>query len=167
MIVRKYFKIFRIALIERLTYRSDFLLSSALRLLPMVTTILLWTAVYQGSGQTQLSGFNFSEMIAYLFLVHISRMFSGMPGLAGGIALDIREGMIKKYLLQPLDMLGYLITYRVAHKIAYIVTSFVPYAGLFIISGGYFERMPDAETWLVYARSLGLAFLLGFYLQSC
>src|SRR5436189_347976 len=116
---RKYFNIFRIALIERLTYRSDFLLSSALRLLPMVTTILLWGAVYAGSGRDELAGFRMAEMVAYLLLVHISRMFSSMPGLAGGIAQDIREGELKKYLLQPLDMLSYLVVYRVAHKIAY------------------------------------------------
>jgi ABC-2 type transport system permease protein len=167
MLIRKYFKIFHVALIERLTYRSDFLLSSALRLLPMVTTILLWTAVFAGSNQYELAGFRLSEMIAYLLLVHISRMFSSMPGLAGGIALDIREGTIKKYLLQPLDMLGYLITYRVAHKIAYIVTSFLPYAGLFAICSHYFDTLPDAERWLVYILSLLLAFVVGFYFEAC
>src|SRR5438132_12471365 len=99
MNLRKYFKIFRVALIERLTYRSEFLLGSALRLLPMVTTILLWSAIYAGAGgpdakegDKQIAGFKLSEMIAYLLLVHISRMFSSMPGLAAGIALDIREG---------------------------------------------------------------------------
>src|SRR5947207_15725480 len=144
MVIRKYFQIFRVALIERLTYRSDFLLTSALRLLPMLTTILLWSAVYRGSESDSLGGFRLSEMIAYLLLVHISRMFSSMPGLAAGIALDIREGTLKKYLLQPLDMLGYLIVYRVAHKIAYIVTSFIPYAILFFLCRRYFDHFPDA-----------------------
>ena len=60
-------------------------------------------------------------MIAYLLLVHISRMFSSMPGLASGIAREIREGTLKKYLIQPLDLLGYLISYRAAHKMTYIV----------------------------------------------
>lgn len=167
MIVRKYYKIFRVALIERLTYRSDFLLTSALRLLPMATTILLWSAVYAGSGEEQLAGFRLSEMIAYLLLVHISRMFSSMPGLAGGIALDIREGTLKKYLLQPLDMLGYLVTYRVAHKIAYIVTSSLPYAGLFFLCRHYFDTFPDFTTLLAYLLSLVLAFLVGFYFEAC
>ena len=46
-----------------------------------------------------------------------------MPGLAGGIARDIRDGSLKKYLIQPLDMIGYLVSYRAAHKLAYIATS--------------------------------------------
>src|SRR5437762_230475 len=166
-IARKYFQIFRIALIERFTYRSDFLLGTVLRLLPMVTTILLWTAVYAGSGKNELAGFRLQEMVAYLLLVHISRMFSSMPGLAGGIALDIREGTLKKYLLQPLDMLGYLITYRVAHKIAYIVTAFLPYAGLFGLCHEYFVHFPDAVTFAVYLVSLVLAFVIGFYFEAC
>jgi ABC-2 type transport system permease protein len=166
---RKYFTIFRISLIERLTYRSDFLLTSALRLLPMVTTILLWTSVYEGSKGTgkDPGGFTLKEMIAYLLLVHISRMFSSMPGLAGGISLDIREGTLKKYLLQPLDMLGYLVVYRVAHKIAYIVTSFVPYAILFLSCHTYFDKFPDASTFAAYLVSLLLAFLVGFYFEAC
>src|SRR5262245_49635580 len=165
--LRKYLTIFRVSLIERLTYRSDFLLASALRLLPMVTTILLWSAVYAGSTQTKLGGFRLKEMIAYLLLVHISRMFSSMPGLAGGIALGIREGTLKKYLVQPLDMLGYLIVYRVAHKIAYIVTSFIPYAVLFLLCRQYFDRLPDATTFLAYIVSLLLAFFIGFYFEAC
>lgn len=165
--IRKYFNIFRVALIERLTYRSDFLLGSALRLLPMLTTILLWSAVYSGSGKDNLAGFRLPEMIAYLLLVHISRMFSSMPGLAGGIALDIREGNLKKYLLQPLDMLGYLVVYRVAHKIAYIVTSFIPYAILFYLCRSYFDNLPDLTTFIGYIISLFLAFLVGFYFEAC
>src|SRR5258708_7583704 len=141
--IRKYYHIFRVALIERFTYRSDFLLGTVLRLLPMATTVLLWTAVYQGSGTNELSGFRLSEMIAYLLLVHISRMFSSMPGLAGSIALDIREGTIKKYLLQPIDMLAYLVSYRAAHKVTYIVTSALPYGLLFFLCRGYFDTFPD------------------------
>ena len=164
---RKYYKIFRVALIERLTYRSDFLLTSGLRLLPMVTTILLWSAVFGMDYDKEIGNFRLREMIAYLLLVHISRMFSSMPGLAAGIALDIREGTLKKYLLQPLDMLSYLITYRVAHKIAYIATSFLPYAVLFFLCRDYFERFPDAPTLAAYVLSLVLAFVIGFYFEAC
>ncbi len=36
-----------------------------------------------------------------------------------GVARDIRDGSLKKYLVQPLDMLGYLLSYRLAHKAAW------------------------------------------------
>src|SRR5205823_14862670 len=100
----KYLAIFRVSLAERMTYRGDFLLGTILRFLPMVTTILLWQAIYAGSGQTELAGFKYREMIAYLLLTNISRMFSSMPGLAGGIAREIRDGTLKRYLVQPVNM---------------------------------------------------------------
>ena len=173
--VRKYAKIFRVSLIERLTYRGDFFFSTCLRFLPMVTTILLWQAVYNGAATTHgvaaggkatvLAGFRYREMIAYLLLTHISRMFSSMPGLAGGIARDIREGTLKRYMIQPVDMIGYLLAYRVAHKVAYIVTSFIPYAILFFVCRSFFDGFPDALTMLAYAGSLILAFLVGFFFE--
>jgi ABC-2 type transport system permease protein len=148
-----------------MTYRSDFLVGTMLRFLPMVTTILLWRAVYTGSGQNSLAGFKYNEMIAYLLLVHISRMFSSMPGLAGGIAREIREGTLKRYLTQPVDMIGYLTSYRIAHKVAYITMSFIPYAILFFICRDYFEGFPDPVTLGAYAISLILAFFVGFYFE--
>src|SRR4051812_7010546 len=76
---RKYFKIFRASLVERMTYRGDFLFGTLMRFLPLVTTILLWEAIYRGVPGTTLGGkdaaFTYREMIAYLLLTNISRMF--------------------------------------------------------------------------------------------
>jgi ABC-2 type transport system permease protein len=170
--VRKYFNIFRVSLIERMAYRGDFLLGTVLRFFPMITTILLWQSVYAGAaqsssegGEEKISGYTVREMIAYLLLVHISRMFSSMPGLSGTVALSIRDGTLKKYLLQPLDMIGYLVSYRAAHKAAYIATSALPYAGLFIACAGYFDGFPGPATLAAYALSLVLAFVVGFFFE--
>ena len=168
---RKYLRIFRVSLIERLAYRGDFFLSTILRFLPMITTILLWGAIYAGAakttGESKLAGYDYSEMIAYLLLTHISRAFSSMPGLAAGICRDIRDGSLKKYLLQPLDMLGYLLAYRAAHKCAYIATVALPYAILFAVCSSFFTHMPDATTFAAYLASLLLAFLIGFHFEAC
>jgi ABC-2 type transport system permease protein len=166
--LRKYFRIFRTSLIERMTYRGDFLLGTVLRFLPMVTTILLWQAIYAGARNRSLSGFTFEEMVAYLLLVHISRMFSSMPGLAGGIARDIREGTLKKYLIQPLDMIGYLVSYRAAHKVAYIATSAIPYAVVFLICSSFFMNRAEPITMvtvMAYIASLLMGFVIGFFFE--
>jgi ABC-2 type transport system permease protein len=168
--VAKYFNIFRASLIERMAYRGDFLFGTLLRFFPMITTILLWQAIYAGApsgddSQPKISGYTVREMVAYLLLVHISRMFSSMPGLSGGIAQDIRDGSLKKYLLQPLDMIGYLVSYRAAHKVAYIVTSALPYGILFFLCGSYFDGFPDVATLAVYLLSLVLGFVVGFFFE--
>src|SRR5262245_20112158 len=150
-----------------MTYRGDFLLATVLRFLPVMTTILLWEAVYAGSGKGEMAGFTRRQMIAYLLLIHISRMFSSMPGLAGGIARDIRDGSLKKYLVQPLDMIGYLLSYRAAHKVAYITTSGLAYAGLFVVCSSYFDGFPDALTFAGYVASLLMGFVMGFFFEAC
>src|SRR5262245_2076116 len=170
-VVRKYWNIVRVSLIERMTYRGDFFLATFLRFLPMVTTILLWQAIFAGAQQASLGGdgiqFTFRQMIAYLLLVHISRMFSSMPGLAYGIARDIRDGSLKKYLIQPLDMIGYLVCYRLAHKVSYIVATALPYALLFFLCRDYFEGFPGPGILALYVASLLLGFLVGFFLEAC
>jgi ABC-2 type transport system permease protein len=127
------------------------------------------------SGKTSLGSdetrFDRHEMIAYLLLIHISRMFSSMPGLAAGITRDIRDGSLKKYLVQPLDMIGYLLVYRAAHKTAYIATSAIPYALLFLAAqmiGSYFTGLHfDPLIFVAYLVSLVLGFLIGFFFDVC
>lgn len=162
---RKYSKILRASLVERFTYRGDFFFGTILRFLPLMTTILLWTAIYKGADESRLSGFSLDDMVAYLLLTNISRMVSNMPGLAGGIARDIREGTLKRYLIQPLDMIGYLLSYRAAHKLAYLAMSSLPLALLFCLCRGYFHGVPDATTLAAYVLSLILAFLVGFFFE--
>jgi len=164
---RKYLKILRISLVERLAYRADFFLTTFFRFLPLITTFLLWEAIYEGSRKDEIAGFTRDNMIAYLLLVQISRMFSSMPGLSTGIARDIRDGNLKKYLLQPIDMLWYLLSYRGAHKLAYIATTALPYAVLFFLFRHVFHSFPDALTLLAYFVSLVLAFLIGFFFEAC
>jgi ABC-2 type transport system permease protein len=167
----KYGKILRISLVERLVYRADFFVSTIFRFLPLVTSFLLWEAVFAARARMEgasddINGFTRDTTIAYLLLVQISRMFSSMPGLASGIARDIRDGNLKKYLLQPIDMIAYLMAYRGAHKIAYILTSALPYALLFVWFHDVFPGWPDPLTFAAYLLSLLLAFAIGFFFEA-
>jgi ABC-2 type transport system permease protein len=63
-------------------------------------------------------------------------------------------------------MIGYLLSYRAAHKAAYIATSALPYALLFLACSTYFDRFPDAVTLLAYLVSLVLGFFIGFFFEA-
>jgi ABC-2 type transport system permease protein len=162
--------IFRISVEERLVYRGDFALGTLMRFLPIVTQIFLWAAVFDGmtadGSDRRIVGYSYQDMIAYYLLTMIGRAFSSMPGLATGIARDIRDGTIKKYLIQPIDMLGFLFLYRVAHKLVYYVVAAAPFALVFYLCRGYFGGWPDAATMLAFLASLVMSFVLAFYLEA-
>jgi ABC-2 type transport system permease protein len=164
--------ILRICIEERLVYRGDFWLGTLMRFLPIVTQIFLWGAVFKGMQATQgntgqtIAGYSYHDFVAYYLLTTISRAFSSMPGLAGGIALQIRNGEIKKYLVQPIDLIGFLLLQRIAHKLVYYGIALVPFALVFYICRGYFPGWPPADVMFAFITSLVFSFLLGFFLEA-
>jgi len=158
----KYLVVFRVALADRLVYRADFFISTFLMFIPIVTTILLWGAIYEGAGREEVGGLHYTQMVSYYLLVMVTRAFASMPQLASTIATDIREGDLRKYLLQPIDYLSYLLTLRAAHKLVYFVMAAVPYALVFWMCRRYLPAAPSGDMLVMGIVSLLLAFLLGF-----
>lgn len=164
--------ILRIALEERLVYRGDFALGTLMRFLPIVTQIFLWWAIFDavratGSSDPHIVGYSFPNMVAYYLLSMVSRAFSSMPGLASGIALQIRNGEVKKFLIQPIDFLGFLLLTRTAHKLAYYSVAILPFAFVFFLCRGYFvDGWPPLSTFSCYLAALAMAFVLGFFLEA-
>lgn len=164
--------IFRICLEERLVYRGDFALGTLMRFLPIVTQIFLWHAVFQASGRSELSGYAEPEIVAYYLLTMLARAFSSMPGLASGITRQIREGEVKKFLIQPVDMLSFLLLGRVAHKLAYYSVATMPFALVFFLCRGYFADLPveaathSLTTLAAFVATLFMGFVLGYFLEA-
>jgi viologen exporter family transport system permease protein len=167
--MRKYFYVLRIAISDRLVYRTDFFLSTLMRFAPIVTTILLWRAIYHVSDQNgeanRFGGLTYENVVAYYLLTFISRAFSSMPGLAAGIARDVREGTIQKYLIQPIDQIHYLLMTRTAHKLVYYGVSAVPFIIVFYLCRGFFSGWPNPLMLAGGIASLVLTFFLGFYFE--
>jgi ABC-2 type transport system permease protein len=158
--------ILKICLEERLVYRGDFALGTLMRFLPIITQIFLWTAIFTAVDRPSIAGFTRNDFIAYYLLTMVSRAFSSMPGLASSIAQQIRSGEIKKFLIQPIDMIEFLFLSRVAHKFVYYAVAAGPFALVFFLCRSYFPTVPDAGTWLAYLGSLFMAFALGFFLEA-
>jgi ABC-2 type transport system permease protein len=146
--------VLRISFEERLVYRGDFALGTLMRFLPIVTQIFLWAAVFSAiestaQGEKAIRGYTYDNIIAY-----------------SGIARDIRDGTIKKYLIQPIDMLGFLMLNRVAHKLVYYLVAAGPFALVFYLFRDRFAGWPEPHALLAYLASLILAFLLGYLLEA-
>jgi ABC-2 type transport system permease protein len=175
--------IFATAFSERLVYRGDFALGTLMRFLPIITQIFLWWAIFDSIESSEklnasdvtaepgkpaeIGGYGFREMVAYYLLTMIARAFSSMPGLASGIAQQIREGEIKRYLIQPIDLLGFLLLNRIAHKCAYYAVAVAPFALVFYLCRDYFERgFPEPHLFCCFIASLIMGFAIGFFLEA-
>jgi ABC-2 type transport system permease protein len=164
--LRVWWTMLAISLEERLAYRGDFMLGTAMRFLPIVTQVFLWTAVFAATSRPDIAGYSRNDIIAYYLLTMVTRAFSSMPGLAGGISRSIRDGSIKKYLVQPVDYVAFLLAARVAHKLVYYAVAILPFAAVFWLCRGYFPPAPDAATIAAFLASLVLSFLLGFFMEA-
>lgn len=162
--IRKQWVIVRSCFAERLAYRGDFILGTLFRFLPIVTQVFLWGAILRPGDRVE--NYNYEDMVAYQLFVMLARAFSSMPGLSSGIAREVRDGSIKKYLTQPVDMLGYLFWYRVAHKLVYYGVSAIPFAIVFWLCRGFLPGWPDAITFGGFLASLLMSFVIGFLIEA-
>jgi ABC-2 type transport system permease protein len=162
--VRIWWTFFQVSINERLVYRGDFMIGTLMRFLPTLTQIFLWWAIYDvvaNAGSDSIASYRYGDMVT------ISRAFSSMPGLTSGIANQVRNGEIKKFLIQPIDMQGCLLVQRIAHKLVYYLIATLPFALVFFLCRNFFiDGWPSAEVTIVFAVSLILSFLLGFYMES-
>lgn len=161
--------ILRTSIEERLVYRADFAFATLVRFLPIVTQVFLWGAIYQTASPSDpkaINGYTYGDMVAYSLLVMVGRAFSSMPGLTTGIARDVRDGAIKKFLVQPIDLLDYLFWHRVAHKLVYYFVAFLPFGFVFWLCRSYFRDWPGVEVLAATSVALVLAFLIGFLIES-
>lgn len=162
--------VLRISFEERLVYRGEFALGTLMRFLPIITQIFLWWAVFEAvqtyKGEDRVAGYSYHNVVGYYLLTMISRAFSSMPGLASGIARDIRDGTVKKYLIQPIDMLGFLMLNRVAHKLVYYLVAAGPFVLVFYLCRRFLPGWPEPPILLAYLASLVMAFLLGYLLEA-
>ena len=165
--LKTWWVILQVCLEERLVYRGDFWLGTLVRFLPIVTQIFLWGAIFAGRATDEpIAGYMYRDFVAYYLLTMVSRAFSSMPGLASGIAMQIRNGEIKKFLVQPIDLVEFLLLQRIAHKLVYYGVALGPFALVFFLCRGYFPGWPSPEVLLAYILSLLLTFLLGFFLEA-
>jgi ABC-2 type transport system permease protein len=164
--VRLKWLVLRTAIEERLVYRGDFAFSTLVRFLPIVTQIFLWNAIYQDDPDRALRGYRFGDMVSYYLLVMLARAFSSMPGLSTGIATSIADGSIRKYLIQPVDLLDHLFWHRVAHKLVYYAVACGPFALVFWLCRDWLPGWPAWPVLMAFVASLLMGFVIGFLIEA-
>ena len=119
----KYWVILSTRTQEDMAYRANYVFGAIFRFLPLVTMVFLWWAVYksraESGGPTTIGGMTFEDMVVYNALMYIARGFSSVPGTMSDISKDIKDGLLNRYLIKPLNYLWYQVMYRLAHKLVF------------------------------------------------
>jgi ABC-2 type transport system permease protein len=168
----KYWVILSTRTQEDMVYRANYVFGAVFRFLPLVTMIFLWYAVYTGREAAGLppiiGGMSYKDMIVYNTLMYIARGFSSVPGTMSDISKDIKDGLLNRYLIKPMDYFGYQVMYRLAHKLVFWYIAFLTFPFVFwfmSVSGHYFTHWPTLWEWLAFVVSLFIAFCVG--IQFC
>jgi viologen exporter family transport system permease protein len=131
--VKKYWHVINIGIQNTLVYRFNFLFRSVFGLIPLVATILLWRAIYEGQeNRSTVAGYTLAQMISYYLLVTIVDSLTAVNEDDWQIAADIKDGNISQFLLKPIDYLTYRLCLFFSGRLVYTTIAFVPVA-LFIL----------------------------------
>src|SRR5579859_2707060 len=153
-----------------MAYRANYVFGAIFRFLPLVTMIFLWWAVYTGrkaaGGSPTINGMSYEDMVAYNALMYISRGFSSVPGTMSDISKDIKDGLLNRYLIKPINYLWYQVMYRLAHKLVFWYIAFLTFPPIFFLMRHYFNHWPTLPEFGAFVVSLFVAFSIGILFCS-
>ena len=156
-------QIFSLGVQSNLIYRWNFLLRVAVSFVPLLGSVFLWGAVF--NGQRSFAGYTFNSMVAYFITLILIDTLTVPSEDDFQIAEDIREGRINALLLKPLGYRLYRFHLYASSRLVHAAFALVPLAIAMIWLGGFFTGLPWLANlgWATLA-TLG-AGLLQFYLS--
>jgi ABC-2 type transport system permease protein len=164
--VNKYAYVIGIGIQNTLVYRANFLFRSCFGLIPLMATIFLWRAIFEGkSDSATIAAFSLAEMISYYLIVTIVDALTAVTDDDWQIAADIRDGQISQFLLKPIDYLRYRFCLFLAGRLIYTSIAFVPVTLFILLQAEYFVLPADAATFGLFLVSVTMTALLQFLIS--
>jgi ABC-2 type transport system permease protein len=165
--MNKCLSIFAISFKEMIAYRFNVIGGVFFSFLRVVLALILWSAIYEQNGKN--FAYSLKMMITYYILVTIFANIQQSGAMAGEFSAEIRDGKFSKYLVRPVNPLGYFVSKCLA-KSAYfaLLGGLISIFWIFLFRS-YFVLPAVAGDigWAAVIFGLGLLFLILFdYLIS-
>jgi ABC-2 type transport system permease protein len=166
--MKKYFKVIEVGIQNSFVYRYNFFIQTVFQFVPLITTILLWSAAYAGkAANTTIANYTLTNIIGYYILSMIAGNIVGNWWQDFQISEEIRNGQLNKYLLRPVSYLGYRLSLVLSNKIVYISVIAIPLTvGLFFFRY-YFPAPASLLILILFIFSLLLTLIMNFLLSFC
>lgn len=104
---------------SQLAYRFDTVISTIFTVSKVLLAYVLWGAIFE--KQSMISGFTFNSMLSYYIINSFITQLDQSSGTGWQIADEIRNGGFSKYMVRPMNVLGYF-TAHTAGISAFLMT---------------------------------------------
>ena len=158
----KLWQVFKLAWIERMTYRVNFMLEILGGIVSALIIVFLWLAVYKSSGRPLIGGYSIQEMITYLLGGGLINAFILTTAENPETSQSIQEGTLSHLLIKPMNPYGIWFVRDMGAKAFLLSIGLVGYAAVFFFFRNHLVFPPDAASCGLFIVSLGLAAVLQF-----
>jgi ABC-2 type transport system permease protein len=159
--MKKYLAVFKINLLNSLTYPAELVTRSAMILLFMWIFFQLWRITFTAAGSDIINGLSLRDTMWYLLLAETLEL--GRPRLARVISEQVKDGSIAYILNKPYNFLLYQLSSGLGESL--------PRMGmLFVLGGALVWAMagppPVLVNWPIALVALAGAWLLHFCVNA-
>lgn len=165
----KYVKAWVIGVENAIEYRTNLLLVLVSCFFPIVLQVFMWRALYSGSGHAEIYGYSYPQMMLYAVLATvISKIISA--DYCYQVATDIKSGALSKFLVKPVDHMGFTFCNFIGDKMISVVTLLIISISMLALFAHLFGFAFSIARVLLFVLAILVAMVLKFmisYLFSC
>ena len=161
--IDKYISVFNIGLQNTFVYRWNYLLGALFRLIPLLGTVFLWSAIFKERGGG-LHGYDYGSMVYYYLLAILVGNLVTPTEDEWQIAADIREGQINALLTKPMSYLSYRFSIFLSGRLVYTLVTLPPIALIFLYFRHYVVLPEHAATYFLATISMLMSALIQFFI---
>ena len=164
--MKKYKTAFLVGVSNSMEFRFDFFMNLLSTVFPIIMQVFIWISMYGGSGGDALYGYTFPQMIMYVVVAGAVSKFTS-TGVEYMVNEDIHTGGIAKYLVRPVNYIGFRLSDIIGNKFSSMITMiFLTIGALFVLFFAVdFTVSPLAV--LLFFPALAFATVLNFFLFFC
>ena len=162
----KYFSILRINWIHSLEYRANALIGLFAILSGLFIEYQIWSLIFESNEQSKIpmsgsaDGFTFEQLIIFIFLSIIVGQLKSSWVTSSQMILEIRQGLINKYLIRPISYFWYhFMMFLGVNSLYFIVYSLLIISFIFIYPGALFPTLISVVGFII---SLSISIYLSY-----
>ena len=163
----KYLSILRINWVHALEYRANALIGLFAILSGLFIEYQIWSLIFSQNNYSSInmdgvsSGYSFNQLIVFIFLSIIVGQLKSSWVTSTQMILEIRQGLINKYLIRPISYFWYhFMMFIGTNSLYFIVYSLLIGLFVYIFPGMIFQNMFSFFGFLI-------SLLLSIYLSYC